>query len=125
MQMKNACADLRCVVDDAWHLNTLGLLTDIINVIPEITAVHQGHDKAQVGLGVIGVGQVDKKQAVDLFQDLLLQQGHLLTMFLLQALLAQLLAGVHLACVLHLYGTYLNRGRPWVRRTLEYLSRVP
>lgn len=113
MQMQNASSDLRRVVDDALHLNalvhTLAVVANVVDVVLEVSSVHQGHHKAQMGLGVIRVGQVDQEQAVDLLQDLLLQQGHLFSALLLQSLFTQLLASVHLACVFHLDGAHLEK----------------
>ena len=113
VEVQDARGDLGGVVDDALHLHAflhaLPVNADVVDVVLEVSSVHQGHDQTQVGLGVVGVRQVDQEQAVDLLQNLLLQQGHLLSVFLLQAFLTQLLAGVNLACVLHLYSAHLER----------------
>lgn len=117
VEMQDTCGDLCCVVDDTLHLDafvhSLAIIADVVDVVLEVSSIHQGHDKAQVGLGVISVGQVDQKEAVNLLQDLLLQEGHLLTALLLQPFLTQLFAGVHLACVLDLHSTYLRTDRLW------------
>lgn len=112
VQMQDAGSDLRRVVNDAFHLNafiyTFAIVANVVNMVLEVSSIHQGHDKAQVGLGVISVGQVDQKQAVNFLQYLLLQQGHLLSTLLLQAPFTQLFASVHLTRVLHLHGTNLQ-----------------
>ena len=59
-------------------------------------------------IGGVNVGLAYYERAVNFFQDILLQQSHFFTMLCLQALLAQLLAGVHLASVLDLHGTHLE-----------------
>lgn len=113
MQMQNASSDLRRVMDNALHLNAFvhafAVVANVVDVVFEVSSIHQGHHKAQMGLGVIRVGQVDQEQAVNLLQNLLLQQGHLFSALLLQSLFTQLLARIHLACVFHLDGAHLEK----------------
>lgn len=44
---------------------------------PEITAIHDGHNKAEVGLGLEGVRQRHNEAAVNFGKDALLHDGSL------------------------------------------------
>ena len=47
--------------------------------LPQVAAVHQRHDEAEVGLGLEGAGQRDDEAAVHTRQDALLHHGRLHT----------------------------------------------
>lgn len=107
MQMQNPTGDLRWVKDDPFHFQTP--FSHIVDVIFQIPSIHEAHNKTQMGFGLVGVSQCDYERAVDLLQDLFLQQCHLLSTFLFQPFLIQLFAGIHLASIFDLDGTNLEK----------------
>lgn len=104
--MQNPAGDLSRIKDDPVHFQAP--LSHVVDVVFKIPSIHEAHNKTQVVLALIGICQGDYERAVNFLQDLLLQKSHLLPTFLLQPLLIQFLAGIHLAGIFHLDGTNLE-----------------
>lgn len=105
VQVEDAGDYLCGVVNYTLHADAS--LPQLIDVKLEVSSRHQVHDQAQVSPAFVGVSQVYDEGAVNLFQDLLFLKGQPLPAFLFQTSLVQLLAGVHVACVLHLHNANL------------------
>lgn len=69
--MQDSHDDLGHVVHNAGQAKAS--FAQLIDVELKVSPVHQVHNEAQVGLALIGVGQIDHKKAVNFLQDLLLQ----------------------------------------------------